>query len=411
LTASGEGGTTTAQLRVTVKLPIVIENLTNNEIVVYEMLLIKGMLQNPADSVTLIVNNNSTAQIGGWDSPSQPASNQYDYPVHDSQFKALVPLQFGKNRITLSAQDNATTTIKIKYIPRTKGPFVRMVYIIGADSNGKFMAPTGEPNDVASAKRRLAFCGKLQQTACAELMYNAGYGRKTYRLERNSDWSVKVTVFRSKLTNAEARAMDDVDRWYHLYAELSKLPKRNKSIDMAILGMSHYDPATGKLEAEAGLGGGYLASIGSIALHSWPENLDQLVDRFTDTRLVRDYDMYDFFHWIPGTFWLNCTTTVGAGIHELGHCFGIHFHVDPDSCGIMYRGFDHLNRLFVMTENGSIITNENICWMPESAKILNKCDMLNPDSASASFVTYPTTGPMRSPWKINSIKQNPYLQN
>lgn len=272
-----------------------------------------------------------------------------------------------------------------------------MVYIIASDSNGDFMAPAGEPSDIPSAKRRLAFAGKLQQTAAAELMYNAGYTRKTYCLERNRDWSVKVTVFRSELNTAEARAMDDVDRWVFLYGELSELPKRNNSIDMAILGMSYYDPATGKLEAEAGLGGGYLATIGSIALHSWPENLDQMVDRLTDERYVKDYGMYDFFSWAPETFWANCSTTMGACLHELGHTvgFGLFFHAEQGSCGIMARGHDRFHRIFVMTENGVGFANEDICWMPRSAEILNKCDMFNPDSKSADFVSFPFTGPIK----------------
>lgn len=41
-----------------------------------------------------------------------------------------------------------------------------------------------------------------------------------------------------------------------------------------------------------------------------------------------------------GTFWANYSTTLGAALHELGHCFDL-MHM-PE--GIMARGFDDMNR-------------------------------------------------------------------
>lgn len=46
-----------------------------------------------------------------------------------------------------------------------------------------------------------------------------------------------------------------------------------------------------------------------------------------------------------GTFWANYSTTLGAALHELGHCFDL-MHM-PE--GIMARGFDDMNRFVVAT--------------------------------------------------------------
>lgn len=45
--------------------------------------------------------------------------------------------------------------------------------------------------------------------------------------------------------------------------------------------------------------------------------------------------------------------------------------------GIMERGFDRINRLFVPKEGDRVIGNPNIRWAPESAKLLDRSPWLN----------------------------------
>ena len=53
------------------------------------------------------------------------------------------------------------------------------------------------------------------------------------------------------------------------------------------------------------------------------------------------------FIFYRGTYWANYSTTLGAALHELGHCFDL-MH-SPQ--GIMSRGFDDMNKFVVVTSS------------------------------------------------------------
>ena len=84
---------------------------------------------------------------------------------------------------------------------------MRPVYIVCANSDGKFEAPSGEDNSVESAKQRLAFNTRILQTFTAEHMNLHGFGRITFRLEEDDNGDVKVNVFQSKLELDSALCM------------------------------------------------------------------------------------------------------------------------------------------------------------------------------------------------------------
>ena len=48
-----------------------------------------------------------------------------------------------------------------------------------------------------------------------------------------------------------------------------------------------------------------------------------------------------------GTYWANYSTTLGAALHELGHCFDL-MHM-PE--GIMARGFDDMHKFVLKTSS------------------------------------------------------------
>ena len=43
----------------------------------------------------------------------------------------------------------------------------------------------------------------------------------------------------------------------------------------------------------------------------------------------------------------------------------------------MERGFDRINRVFMLTENGRAFASERIRWAPESARLLDANPWLN----------------------------------
>jgi len=334
---------------------IYVENLADAERVGYQLLLIRGSVGGQTDALEV-----------------SAGADRRQWPVVDGRFRALVMLKPGRNEIHLSAPGHWTRPLIVCYEPPASDFFVRMVYIVAAGSDGRFQAPPGEPDDIESARRRLAFAGLLMQTATAELMYEAGYGRKTFRLYRNSAGEVETIVHRSDLTLEKAHEMTGLQIWRKFYRDLDS-PGGNVR-NVAIMQMTRYDPGRGKAYAHTALGGGSLALFGSGGLHTWAQDLDELVERFSDQRRVVDFGLLDDSAF-RRTFWANYSTGLGACLHELGHAFGLNHSGDRN--GVMERGFDRINRLFVLKEGDRVITNPNIRWAPESARLLDQSPWLN----------------------------------
>ena len=319
-------------------------------VVATELVLLRGTLEEDADRIGI--------ERGG---------EILEWPVVDRRFKALVRLAPGENRVELGATGHAPLAVTLTLAPPAAelgGRTVRMVYLVASDGDGSFQAPPGEPADEASAVRRLALAGLLMQTATAEMMRRAGHGPMTFQLARDAGGQVLVDVVRTSLSTAEARAMEGGDLWQHFNAELSARPGADTTKVAAIMGMTWYDAETGQVSAHTALGGGNLGLFGSGGLHTWAEDLDQLAARFSDERMIAELGLFDDSAG-RNAAWANFATGVGALLHELGHTFGLP-HVE-ESYGVMNRGFDRFNRLFMLTEAGGVFAAEEIGWAPSSA--------------------------------------------
>lgn len=189
------------------------------------------------------------------------------------------------------------------------------------------------------------------QSATAEMMHAQGQGRRTFRLAP----SVKVHRTTS-FTVDEAHNMTCMELWTKIASDLSSTPNRSQIIDLVI--MSFTRMRNGEVKAHTALGGASLALFGSGSLFTWPVDVLQIPKRMLD---FRTFDTKFFFDDSAGRSSIMgrraCTaTTIGALLHELGHCLSL-----PHPCadatknggGIMSRGFDHFDRLFVQPQHAT----------------------------------------------------------
>eukprot|EP01087_Luapelamoeba_hula_P016945 TRINITY_DN5273_c0_g1_i1.p1 TRINITY_DN5273_c0_g1~~TRINITY_DN5273_c0_g1_i1.p1 ORF type:complete len:784 (-),score=87.02 TRINITY_DN5273_c0_g1_i1:97-2418(-) len=455
----------------------VIENVRSGDVFGYRLLLILGRVQGKCDkelSVDVVCGRvrGGTARESATSGEKEkervvhpnckqtaslsPGWAPKKWPIVQGHFKVLALLSEGPNTISFSAGRYAHT-LKVVYNPavgaNTTGKFVRMVYLVAKGEDGSFQVPNGVPNDLNEAVQRLKLGALLMQTFCAESMKRHGLGRRTFTLEMDDeDGLPKVTIFHSKLTRSEIYELgnkwkDGGQGWSHFHKELGCLPKRDRSIDCAIMSMTkminstkkHVKPveqaisprkpmedhvklsprdtprpvkeaepeeakerkrdkakhalqkikelAVGesdekaqekadeveekkseveerqwwedvagdrKLFAHTALGGDRLGLFSSGCLHAWARDLESLqhcLQDSTDMRQQRDCEGNEVMNdsAFRNSYWSNYATTLGATMHEIGHCFGLPhtFH------GIMARGFDHFNRFFAMSEPGN----------------------------------------------------------
>lgn len=307
----------------------------------HEMPILRGSTPDDLTEVTLHVGRASHA-----------------FPVSDRRFKALAPLARGENWVTLEVargDERAFTHLELDYLPQTNPRKVRFVYAVASDGDGRFDAPFGEPDDLASAKRRLSFSARLLQSMLADRMAAAGLGQNTFELARDVAHEPDVFVWRTSANTAQWHGMDGLQMWSWIWGHIDELPACTDCKTVIVLGMTHYDAATGRALAHTALGGGGVALFGSATLHTFAESLDQLVDRFTDTRDVTTLQpaLFDDSAF-RRSMWANYATGLGAILHELAHAFDLPHAVPSDD--IVNRGFDRVNRLVMSFEEPSAVS-------------------------------------------------------
>lgn len=314
------------------------------------------------------------------------------WPVRDCQFKALVYLQSGMNRLRfdfaspkLANSGNSnnihSTTLTINALPPSSSPPLQLAILVAKDSPETFDAPPErvkrEGNDLDVAIRKFRMAAYMWQAYTAEQMYRNKFGRRTFRFEE--EWTqgttcardhefgklrseARVHVIRMNKTVAEIRdlnvaqqnqsavdqgglfpmAADAVRKYFKLK------PGQEQYVSCMYLD-SHWDPEAKLIQGHAALGSSSgdlkLAIFGSHCLHSYPSKLEEVVPAFTDctptdTKFVAN-DCNE-----AGSSWECANIGIGAHLHETGHLFGCPHQAN----GIMLRDYVVLHRSFLAHE-------------------------------------------------------------
>lgn len=326
-----------------------ISNFEDGETISYKLPILNG--QCPVSESTVNV---------------EVAGTTYVWPVIDSYFKGAVLLDRGSNEIFLTTADKVSSRT-LHYEPSDNPKKVQIVYAIAANDDGHYLAAPGAVNDLDSAKERMIMQGLMLQSAMAEMMYKATGNHQTYTLVEDDNGMPVIDIFEASQTREVLYLMDGLDIYYSIQ-DLLNTEAQNMNKYLVVMGFSGY--ANGKMLAHTALGGGNLALMGGSHLHTCPQTVDEIHASFSNTTRI-DTSILPDDSVNRGTYWANCATGMGASLHELGHAFGLP-HTDY---GIMARGFDMFNRLFMITEPGmpgpiKQIDEFDALWHPGSLTIL-----------------------------------------
>ena len=384
-------------------MKIVIENVSDGEILTYPILLIRGKIDN-VDAEALGEENNgsfnSKHSIFLTHTSNKQGSNKehlQTIPVTYfgetiAKFKFLVQLKVGINKISLEYfRIRRSVTISFEPPYARQSHQVKLLYIICADSEGNFQSPNeegeeslnknghkeGQPNvrnDVNSAKKRISLAGAIIQSLLAESLEVHGLERKTIQfyndLSEQSNNKIddhevypETYVFKSNLYTKEVYNMNQRELWEHhakeiIASEQNDFLKRNIKVKyLAIHSATRYCNTSKAVPRDhahvlsltkgyASIGGGDFALLGSGCLYTWPEQMSDVIPTFYNTTEVDVTTVMDdsaYRKTIGGSY----ATTLGAVIHELGHTFDL----GHASNGFMARGFDDVDRFFTLSND------------------------------------------------------------
>lgn len=295
------------------------------------------------------------------------ADKTYTWPLLDGYFKGAVLLERGANEIVFNSGEKKSS-VKINLVASQNPQKVQMVYAIAANDDGHFLAAEGEPNDMASAMKRVSTQALMMQSATAEMLYKATGKRQTYTLVEDENGNPIINTLQMPDTRTALYALDGLNIYYRIQ-DLLNTEAQNTHKYLVIMGFSGYE--NGRTLAHAALGGGNLGIFGGTHLHSCPENVDEIPARFSDTKLIDTLILPDDSAG-RSSYWANCSTGIGASLHELGHTLGM----NHTSYGIMMRGFDRFNRLFMINEPGIstpiLHADEyDAVWHPDSLAVIS----------------------------------------
>lgn len=299
-------------------------------------------------------------------------SRTYQSTMFRGEYKALAELVPGANRLRLES-GNRSTEITINYRPIVTTNRVRLIYI--TDKSGNTRYDTQFATDAQDYRPRIETAAKLMQTFLAEKMYALGYGRKTFGLEQDAQGKPIVHTIRLPYSASYLNSCNKNEIWTLCNAAVERQLGGKGFKNLVITAFSHYDTNTKRAMGQVALGGMNTGVISNLGMCSWPRHIGDVARAFSDTTPVCDTKIYNDSSY-RNTLWGVAATTMGAGMHELGHTFGLDHSTDPHC--IMSRGFDAFHRAFMVDDAPSdrnwvtihFTEEESVTLQSDAAKLL-----------------------------------------
>lgn len=323
---------------------ITVTNVADGDVLTYSLAIIRGTVPEGSNCAAVFVTT------------SDPEIPDTECLVVDDKFIALYELKQGANGIRLGLtredlDDETAKNLMLFYEPLPAShPFVRPVYLLAADSDGSFQAPYARRTCTDGVKR-LRVASLMLQSALAEMMHAHGFGRRTFSL------APEVLVHRmAKLKLSVAHNTNDGMLLWRVGEEsLRSCPRRNDSIDLGVMSFSRM--VGGKVHAHTALGGGPLALFGGASLWTWPSRVSDISKCLLDELRFHPMKYFEDSGNRGSLAGLVATTTIGALLHELCHCFSLPHPAKGTAEGkdIMERGFDYFDRIFVQRSTNQAV--------------------------------------------------------
>lgn len=334
------------------ELKIVVENYSDSDVVHFPVVLLRGRVDG-VENGTIIVEDLS----------SSLDSRITRSEVYRGRFKIPVELTAGSNRLSIATGD-ARIDFTLIYRKSANRRFVRLIFF--SDSSGSDVVDTPKEwligrdaafNASGDYVRKMRTAARLWQTATAERLFDAGYGRRTFALETDDNGQVVVWKQRGKKTKEEYCALSELERFHEVYHEVISGPAYSKdACYFVLISFGGQGEEFGENQGRVALGADNIAMLDSSSLFSWPSSLSEAIVFFQDETGISDVYAKDSAY--RNVRWALTSSALGAGLHELGHAFGLSHSDDPND--FMSRGFDRFNRIFTMYEPSSSVSQGGI---------------------------------------------------
>jgi hypothetical protein len=350
--------------------PITVDNFKNKEIIRYPVPLIRGTLADSSEKEITIKNLETGKEIAG--------------VAHKGKFKLLTELKPGENRLVIKSGGKKFPLI-IEYKPQTTPYVLRIHYITDNTGETKYISPI--PDDPQNYEEKLGTLAKLAQTFCADTMDRQGYGKKTFNLEFDEKDDVVVHLHTSPKPRSYFHENSSFTWYGHVSGLVNQefpagkgLPGRN----LGIANVTEFDKKKKGVVGGCALGAPGLALFGSGSMYCMPNSIEDTFRAFSDDTPIDPKKEFDDSAGRSAR-WALASTAIGACVHEFGHAFGLPH--TKDNLGIMKRGFDRFNRVFMFVEPKSrhnkkpieIDDTQIARWCPAYAGRLNKSRFLSMD--------------------------------
>lgn len=310
-----------------------IKKIDENQKFSREIVLIYGTVKNPCDC-KYIEFNGSLRQA-----------------LYNGNFKILISLQ--RNSVNQLTVKYCETKLEIKLQHESSiDPIyydIQPIYIITKDHDGCFQSDGFTSNSPDAACTKINLIMELAQCVISSKIYEAEGKEKSFKLQ-------ECEIFDSELSTEDALKMTQ----WELYDKVAKdlvlkfgddVGKTRKFVGFLsctkFLGLNeseayNYLNIKNKTLANASLGNGFLALLGTGCFYALPNDVNNVVEAFQDKKAVDVKKLLDDSNY-RGTYGGCFSTFLGSLIHELGHCFDL----GHTNTGLMGTDIDHVHRFFL----------------------------------------------------------------